>query len=431
MIEAFYYYLSNFLSRYVTGEPVAPWVLQLAGITLLVLVAAVANWITKRIILQAIRALVRRTPMAWDDAMFRAGVFTRLSHVVPAVVVAVFGPDVLGETPQALAVVNAAVDIYLIVIGVGVFCALINAVVDLTAHGEFGTRVPVKGFGQAIKLVAIMVGGIFVLSALLGKSPVFLFSGLGAVTAIVLLVFRDTLLGFTAGITIAANEMVRIGDWIEIPKAGADGDVIDVTLTTVKVRNWDKTITTIPAYALVSDSFKNWRGMQESGGRRIKRAIPIDMNTVRFSTPEQIERWARIRVLQPYLQAKLEELKQANQESADADVSVLANGRRLTNLGTFRAYCIAYLRRHPQIHQELTFLVRQLAPNDRGLPLEIYVFTSDIRWAVYEAIQADIFDHLLAVIGEFDLKVFQMPTGRDVQSAAARLNAAAITASNT
>jgi len=424
MVEAFYNFLRGLLTRDGTGEDVNAWILRAAGVLVLVLLALIVNWVTKRILLNVIRAIIRRTPMQWDDAMFKAGVFSRLSHVAPALVVGLLGPEVLGDTPRALAVVDAAVNIYLIAIGLGVFSAFINAVVDLTGRGSFGARVPVKGFGQAVKLIAIVIGIIFILAAILGKSPIYLFSGLGAVMAVILLVFRDTLLGFTAGITIAANEMVRIGDWIEIPKAGADGDVIDVTLTTVKVRNWDKTITTIPAYALVSESFKNWRGMQESGGRRIKRSIPIDMNTIAFASEEQIERWSRIRILRPYLELKLAELKEANKTAPDADLAVLANGRRLTNLGTFRAYCVAYLRHHPQIHQEMTFLVRQLEPDEHGLPLQIYVFTTDIRWAYYEAIQADVFDHLFAVIGEFGLRAFQTPAGRDVQGAVAALQSA-------
>jgi miniconductance mechanosensitive channel len=257
---------------------------------------------------------------------------------------------------------------------------------------------------------------VLVLSTLLDKSPIYLLSGLGALTAVLLLVFRDAILGFVAGIMISVNQLARIGDWIEMPKAGADGDVIDISLTTVKVQNWDKTITTIPAYDLISSSFKNWRGMSESGGRRIKRALPIDMRSVRFADEEMVERWSRMDLLRDYLDGKQREIEEEN-TARGTDLSVLGNGRRMTNLGTFRAYCIAYLRNHPRIHQKMTFLVRQLAPTDRGMPLEIYVFTNDIRWAAYEAIQSDVFDHLLAVIEEFDLRVFQAPSGGDVQSA--------------
>jgi len=403
------------------GEAGAPlWLAHVIGGAILLLLAFAANWIAKQVILRAIRMLIRRTPMKWDDALFQAGFFTRLSHVAPALVFHLFGATLLGREADELGILGVVVNVYLIVITLAVFSAFVNATLALASTQDFGTRVPLKGFGQAIKLVAFLVGAIFILATILGKTPLYLFSGLGALTAVLLLVFRDTLLGFTAGIMLSVNQMVRIGDWIEMPKAGADGDVIDVTLTTVKVRNWDKTITTIPAYSLISDSFKNWRGMQETGGRRIKRAIALDMQSVRFADDALLERWMRIRRLRPYLEEKLAEVKAANQVEADADLSVLANGRRLTNLGTFRAYCIAYLRQHPKIHQEMTFLVRQLAPTEHGLPLEIYVFTNDIRWASYEAIQADIFDHLLAVVGEFDLRVFQSPSGHDLTAALGR-----------
>ena len=237
-------------------------------------------------------------------------------------------------------------------------------------------------------------------------------SGLGALTAVLLLVFKDTILGLVAGVQLSANKMVAVGDWIEMPKYGADGDVIEVALTTVKVQNWDKTVTTIPAYALISDSFKNWRGMQESGGRRIKRSVSIDVQTIVFCDEEMLGRFAKIKYIAEYIQKKKDELARFNQE-LKVDDSSLVNGRRMTNVGTFRAYVVAYLKHHPKIHQEMTFLVRQLAPSENGLPIEVYVFSNDKVWANYEAIQADIFDHILAVVPEFDLRVFQVPTGND------------------
>ncbi len=397
------------------GLSAPPWLVDTVQITVLVLLAGAANWVAKKIILRSVVALVRRTHAKWDDAFLRTGVFSRLSHIAPALVVDAFGADVFGHSPESLAAVGSAVNIYLIAIGAAVICAFLNALTEIAHVGPAAGRVPVKGFAQAGKLLTFLVAGIFILSNLLGKSPVYLLSGLGALTAVLLLVFRDALLGFTAGIMLSANNMVRIGDWIEMPKAGADGDVVDVTLTTVKVQNWDKTITAIPAYSLISESFKNWRGMQESGGRRIKRALRIDMHSARFADEAMIEHWRRIAILRPYLEGKLAELAAANLESADADLSVLANGRRLTNLGTFRAYCVAYLRRHPRIHQEMTFLVRQLEPDEHGIPLELYVFTNDTAWANYEAIQADIFDHLLAVLPEFGLRTYQAPSGRDIE----------------
>ncbi len=233
-------------------------------------------------------------------------------------------------------------------------------------------------------------------------------------TAVLLLIFKDSILGLVAGIQISSNDMVRLGDWVEMPKHGADGDVIDISLTTVKIQNFDKTITTIPTYTMVSDSFKNWRGMSQSAGRRIKRNINIDMRSVKFCDESMLERFASFRHISEYIARKKDELTKFNAENG-IDDSVLVNGRRMTNLGTFRAYLEGYLRNHPKINKDMTFLVRQLQPTETGLPIEIYVFCSDKIWANYEAIQADIFDHILAVIPEFDLKVFQNPTGADFE----------------
>jgi len=392
----------------------AGWGATAIALVLLGVLAWFVNLIAKRVILRAVTFVVKRTAFQWDDVMLKAGVFTRLSHLAPAMAISAFGPDVLGETPSVLAGVNAVVNIYLTFIWVAVFFALLDAIQMMLEEAGKGERMPIKGFVQGVKLVASLVALIIVLAVILDKSPLYLLSGLGALAAVLLLVFKDAILGFVAGITISVNHMVRIGDWIEMPKAGADGFVIDVSLTTVKVQNWDRTITTIPAYTLISDSFKNWRGMFDSGGRRIKRAIYLDMRTVRFADEALMAKWRRMDLLKDYLATKQAEID-AHNAAQGTDLTILGNGRRITNLGTFRAYCIAYLRAHPQIHQDMTFLVRQLAPTEHGIPLEIYVFTKDTRWAFYEGIQADIFDHLLAVCGEFGLRVFQSPSGNDVQ----------------
>ena len=384
-----------------------------AALTLTLILAVAANWVAKRVILQGLRAITQRTRITWDDILVETGVFTRLSHLAPALVIDALGPIALGDSPAAILILENATTLYLIFISLLVLSALLTAVQRILGRTPHGARIPVKGFTQAIMLIATLVAGIFTLSTLMGKSPVYFFSGLGALTAVLLLVFKDALLGFVAGIQISVNQMVRVGDWIEMPKAGADGDVIDVSLTTVKVRNWDKTITTIPTYSLISDSFKNWRGMFESGGRRIKRSLFIDMQTVAFATEDQLAAWQKIRLLRPYLAEKLAEIAEENTRRGE-DLGVLGNGRRLTNLGTFRAYCVAYLKANPRIHQDMTFLVRQLQPTGQGVPLEIYVFTNDTRWAIYEGIQADIFDHLLAIVDQFGLRVFQAPSGYDV-----------------
>ena len=300
----------------------------------------------------------------------------------------------------------------LILVGTLVISSFLDLFLTIYGSSKTSHDIPLKATVQVIKIVVYFVCGIFIVSLILNKTPLYLLSGLSALGAVLLLVFRDSILGFVAGIQLIANRMVAKGDWIEMPKYDADGDVIEIALTTVKVQNWDKTIATIPTYALIGESFKNWRGMKESGGRRIKRTINIDVSTIKFCNEEMLKRFSEIQYIANYIQIKKEELSTYNDEN-EVDNTSLANGRRLTNVGTFRAYTVAYLRNHPMISQEMTFLVRHLAPAGYGLPIEIYVFSKDTIWANYEGIQADIFDHLLAVVPEFDLKVFQNPSGSD------------------
>lgn len=381
------------------------------GLTLVgIAIAAFAvNFLAKRVILRVLTHVAGRTSTDWDDVMLEKQVFTRLSHIAPAIVIWYLVPASLAEFPAFAALTRNAAELYMLLVGLAVTFAFLNAVEAIYAGFRISKRVPITGYLQVIKLVLSIAVGIFALSIVLGKSPWIFLSGLGAATAILLLVFKDAILGFVAGIQLAANDMVRPGDWISMPKYGADGDVMELNLTTVKVSNWDKTISTIPTYALISDSFKNWRGMTESGGRRIKRSISIDVHSIRFCTPEMIERFSRIERVRDYVESKKSDLAEYNR-SHDVDESVLLNGRRMTNIGTFREYLVAYLREHPEIHQGMTFLVRQLQPTEKGLPLEIYVFSADQDWARYEAIQADIFDHVFAALGEFELRPFQYPT---------------------
>jgi len=391
------------------------------GLALVLLLAVVANALAKRVVVRAFENLAHRTSTRWDDVVARRKVFHRLSHLAPAIVIYHFAPEVLAEWPEWVAAVEQGCVIYAVMAGVWALDSGINAFGDILPQATAMSReLPLKSLLQVLKLMLYVVAGITVVSLLIGRSPFLLLSGLGAMTAVVLLVFRDAILGFVAGIQLSANRMVAPGDWIEMPKYGANGDVIEVALTTVKVRNWDKTITTIPTYALISDAFKNWRGMKESGGRRIKRALNIDMTTVRFCDEEMLRRYGGIRHVADYLERKQQEIAEWN-AARGIDETSPANGRRLTNLGTFRAYAIAYLRHHPMVHEDMTFLVRQLAPTAEGLPIEIYVFSRDQVWASYESIQADIFDHLLAVLPQFDLRVFQSPTGADIRDAVARV----------
>lgn len=395
----------------------AAWVAGLAALMAVIAASALGYYIAKNLILRLVRAAAQKTSTVWDDALIETKVFSRLSHLVPAVIIYSATPVVLVDFPRAGASVTTAATVYMGLVGMTVIDALLNAVVRIYQTFEVSQRIQIKTFVQIIKVIVYSVGGLAILAILIGKSPLVLLSGLGAFTAVLLLIFKDAILGFVAGIQLSANNMVQRGDWIEMPRHGADGDVIDVSLTTVKVQNWDKTISTIPTYALVAESFKNWRGMSESGGRRIKRSVNIDVASIKFCDEEMLERFKRIQFITEYVDKKIEEITRHNEEH-DLDLSVFINGRHLTNVGTFRAYLEAYLRNHPKIHQDMTFLVRQLQPTDRGLPIEIYVFSNDQAWARYEAIQADIFDHILAVVPLFDLRVFQMPTGADLRTLA-------------
>jgi miniconductance mechanosensitive channel len=375
--------------------------------------AMAAFYLCRRIVKGAVHQLFKRSRFNWDDHVLESNLFLRVTLLVPAVVIHLFLHTVFNGFDQALAAASGALNIYFIVVAIVVADALINALHAIYQTLRVSREIPLTGLVQVLKIFLYGTGLIMAISVVLDRSPVYLLSGLGALTAVLMLVFKDPILGFVAGIQLISNRMLKNGDWIEMPKYGADGDVLDITLTTVKVRNWDNTITTIPTYALINDSFKNWRGMQESGGRRIKRALHIDMNSIRFCTPDMLERFGRIRYIADYMQRKHREIEQYNADlGPQAQASV--NTRRLTNIGTFRAYAQAYLQHHPMIGTNMTLMVRQLAPDRHGLPLEIYAFCKDKVWANYEAIQSDIFDHLLAIAGEFDLKIYQYPSGADL-----------------
>lgn len=384
----------------------------IAAVVVLV-ISFIAFTISQRIARNIIPRIIERTPTLRDNILVEEKLFNRLTLLVPALVIQFFAPIVLDHFPRVETFTERVINIYFIVVAVMVISALINVLNGIYQTLKVSRDIPLTGFFQVLKIALYFVGIILTVSVIFNRAPIYLFSGLGAMTAVLMLIFKDPILGFVAGIQLISNRMLKQGDWIEMPKYGADGDVTEITLTTVKVRNWDKTITTIPTYALISDSFKNWRGMQESAGRRIKRAINIDMATIRFCSPSMLERFSRIRYIADYMQRKNQELARHNAALGDIGQAT-ANMRRLTNIGTFRAYVNAYLRNHPMINTDMTFIVRQLAPTEHGLPLEIYVFCKDKAWASYEAIQSDIFDHLLAVLPEFDLRVYQYPTGSDL-----------------
>ena len=378
------------------------------GTAVVAALAVVADFVAKKVVLRAVVTLAGRTQTGWDDVVIERRVFHRFAHIAPALVIYLFAPSVLTEAPWATPLIRAGCLLYMIVVVVLVLDGLLNATVDIVRTSRFARGLPLTSFAQVAKLVLYGVATIVALSVVIGESPALLFSGLGAMTAVLMLIFKDPILGFMAGIQLSANEMVTRGDWIEMSKYGADGDVLEVALTTVKVQNFDKTITTIPTYALITESFKNWRGMSESGGRRIKRAINIDMSSIRFCDDVMLERLSRIHYMAGYLEEKRQEIDGWN-DRHEGEPATALHPRRLTNIGTFRAYVMAYLRHHPKIHQQMTFLIRQLAPTETGLPIEVYVFSTDQNWVNYEGIQSDIFDHLLAVLEQFDLRVYQIP----------------------
>lgn len=310
-------------------------------------------------------------------------------------------PD--GKTKNLLLLLNKA---YFFLVCALIFSALLNFVYKLGNWRRGVTASPQRGIFQMLSLIGYGFATVAMVATLLGRDPTYVLSGLTALSAVLMLVFKDSILGFTAGVTLSGNGMIRIGDWIEVPGSGADGTVIDINLTTVRVQNWDNTITTLPAYDLIAKPFKNWRGMSDSGGRRIKRSILIDLDTVRFADEAQLEHWKEIDLLRDYIAEKIHEVRAYNSDHPSSATSV-ANARKLTNIGTFRAYCVAYLRANAQIHKGMTLIVRLMQPTERGIPLEIYCFTTKTAWALYEQIQSDIFDHLLAIMPEFGLGCFQ------------------------
>jgi miniconductance mechanosensitive channel len=378
------------------------------------LIATISFFLVKYGLIRLINKLISKTKSNLDDIFIKHRVFSRVAYLVPAYLVHKLTPQALVDYPWLSNIIVIIAAIYIVVIIALIVDALINSLLEIYHTFSISKRVPIKSFAQVAKLITYLFATIVIASLIIGESPLNLFAGLGAMTAVLMLVFKDPILGFVAGLQLSSNRMVAIGDWVDIPQHEASGDVLEIALTTVKVRNFDNTITTVPTQSLINDSFKNWRGMQESPGRRIKRAIFIDVNSIRFCDDQSLQRYSKIDYIKEYLETKKSEVK-AHNDASGTHVDSSVNGRRLTNIGTFRAYVLAYLKHHPNINQDLTILARQLAPTDGGLPIEVYAFSSDKNWANYETIQADIFDHLFAVVNEFDLRVFQKPSGLDLQ----------------
>ncbi len=366
--------------------------------------------LASRIILVSLKKLFKHTATHVDDVFVEQNVFHRLAFFVPLLII-YLSADLFPEYSQYIRQFLSAL---LVIVLIMVINAVLDAAYVIYRRSKFSQVLNIKSYLQISKLLLNVLGGIVVIATVIDKSPIYLLSGIGALTAVLLLIFKDTILSFVASIQIHSNDLFKIGDWLEVPQFGADGDVIDIALHTVKIQNWDKTISIIPSHKLIDSSFKNWRGMSDSGGRRIKRSIYIDQTSIHFCDEQMIEKFKSFELLTPYLESKLSEVDAANADKK-INMQALVNGRRLTNIGSFRAYIEAYLKSHTMIHKEHTFLIRQLAPSEKGIAIEIYVFTNITDWIAYEAIQADIFDHLLAVLTEFDLQVFQNPTGKNFE----------------
>jgi len=416
MIERWIDWYQGVLSQAGLSDGLVRLVENVTVILLIVGVAILADFLTKRIVITWINRLAKKSKSDWDDIFVERGVFKRLAHLAPAIIV-YYSLQYTILSGGLLSFLENLTRAYMILVIVLVIDSILDALHAIYRTMPISEGRNIKGFVQVVKIIFYFIAIILVISIFSGEAPKVLLGGLGAMAAVLMLVFRDTILGFVASIQLSANKMVNVGDWISMPKYNADGDVLDISLNTVKVQNWDKTIATIPTYALVSESFNNWRGMEESGGRRIKRAISIDMKSVDFLDKQQIEKFRKYHLLKDYITDKEKEIADYN-KALKLDEDEVTNGRKLTNLGTFRVYLENYLHHHPKIHQKMTFLVRHLQPSEKGIPMEIYVFSNDQAWANFEAIQADIFDHILAILPEFGLSVFQNPTGEDFQKLA-------------
>ena len=385
--------LFEWLSHFGITGGYAVWLMRISVIILFSLIAFIIEKISKKTLLPVVRKLTLKSRSILDDYLLSDAVLLNISRMITPILINIIVSEVFADVASMTGFMGKFCAIYLVIIVVKLVCAVISSIYAISSQRSGARNLSLKGFYQMLKIVACCIGAIIVISILLEKNPTVILTGLGAGTAILMLVFQDTIKGLVAGIQLMANDMLRPGDWITMPKYGADGDVVEVTLTTVKVQNWDKTITTIPPYSLVNDSFQNWRGMYDVGGRRIKRSINIDMNTVRFCTKEEMEGF----MSQPWMEGF--------EKSGDDEV----------NLYIFRHYMQYYLTHHPKVSQELTMLVRQLQPTQYGIPVELYFFSADTRWAQYEQLQGEVFDHVLAMMHIFDLKVYQSPSGHDLQ----------------
>ncbi len=384
-------------------------------IILLLLVCFLAWFLTKKIVVRTVHSIFLKTKVSWDDILIEKRIFDKLAYIIPALVVILGAPYVFEDFPITIGYIITLSSV--VIIGIIIKCAnsLLAVFDEILSESPLFKDKPISSYIQVLNIFVYFVGGILILSLLLGKSPFYFLGAMGAMTAILLLIFKDTILGFVASIQMSVYDMVRVGDWIAMPKYDADGDVMSINLSTVKIQNWDKTITTIPTYAFITDSFKNWRGMSDSGGRRIKRAIYLKVSSFRFCDAEILAKFKKFTLIKDYIIDKENELGKYNSELSSNE-NVAVNIQSLSNIGVFRIYAERYITAHPAINKEMTIMVRQLESTSKGMPLEIYCFSSIKEWGQYENIMADIFDHLLTITSEFELEVFEEPTGKDFRN---------------
>jgi miniconductance mechanosensitive channel len=404
-------WLENLLTSMGLGLEMTRYTMLGIGLIVLLVVCVLGNFVTRKFIVQGIQKFIKNSKNDWDDIFLENKVFNSLSTLVPLILIQYLSVPILSNFSSLIPFVHIAVKVSLVWVITSVLVKALKALEEVSTKIPSFKDKPIVSYIQLASIMIYVVAAILIIATILDKDPLALLGALGALTAVLMLVFKDTILGLVASIQISSNDMVRVGDWVSMPKYGTDGDVLEITLNTVKIQNWDKTISTIPTYAFISDSFKNWRGMTDSKGRRIKRSLNINMTSIKFCTDEEITKFKKVEMLKDYIESAQSEIATHNDTNSH-DKSSLLNGRNLTNIGLFREYAHQYLSANKNLRTDLTLMVRQLEPTENGLPIEVYCFSNNIAWADYEAIQADIFDHLLSSIPSFDLEIFQNPTGK-------------------
>lgn len=401
------HYIYDLLIERGLSETSAKYLNMLALLVALLIAAFIIDFITKRVLWRFSTGIAKSTKTNFDDILLSNKLPRNIAHIIPLVILIEFVPQVFSDFDYTENIIEKTLKVIAIFLTLRIIKSFFYSLRDYLKTLPRYKDKPVYSYIQVVMIFLWILAVFSIFAIVTGISFIQFFAGIGTASAIIVLVFRDTILGFVASIQVTVNDMVRIGDWITFEKYGADGDVIEITLATVKVQNWDKTITTIPTYALISDSFKNWRGMMASGGRRIKRSVIIKTSSIKFLSDQDIERFKKIELVTNYLNKQSEEIRKHNTEKG-IDKSVLINGRNLTNFGVFRKYLITYMENHAAINKDMTLMVRQLEPTSQGIPMEIYAFSSDIRWQNYEYIMADIFDHVLASVNYFDLEIYEL-----------------------